>query len=343
MNAGTILIIILSQQGYWFGGDTGTLRVQWPTNRAPTESVLVWKLVLGEAQLAEGRLPLSGDGKASLLSVTAPEVRVRTRVRWVYSVQARDGGKELASGEATLEVFPNTLLSGVGERLEGKRLVVWDKDGPLTRFLSDKKIAHRRVQDSASLQTLKADMILVAPDQLDGSKFAQAPLLGQAAAGASVFVFTQPRAKYLAGYSITRRMTPPELQWRRVHPLFRGFGQEDLSTFLKEAKDLHAVQLPADEPALELAWWPPEVDSSEPVPIDALVVAKAVESGRIVLCALPLGAWDRDPRSQMLLGGILDYLQTRAEPTLPLSRRRVEQRRLPASMPTITIPPGGSP
>ena len=61
------------------------------------------------------------------------------------------------------------------------------------------------------------------------------------------------------------------------------------------------MQLPADEPALEIAFWPREIPGKEPVPIDALVVTKTLGKGRIVLCQVPLGPWQSDPRSQLFL------------------------------------------
>ena len=40
-----------------------------------------------------------------------------------------------------------------------------------------------------------------------------------------------------------------------------------------------------------------------------------------MLCQLPLGPWDEDPRSQLFLGNLMSYLATRPEPTPPPSRR----------------------
>jgi hypothetical protein len=106
---------------------------------------------------------------------------------------------------------------------------------------------------------------------------------------------------------------------------------------------LWAVQLPADAPVLEIGYWPRETPGREPVPIDALLAVKATGRGRIVLCQVPLGRWATDPRSQLFLRNALAYLATRPEPTPPPSQRKVALRVVPASVPTVTIPPGGRP
>ncbi len=99
------------------------------------------------------------------------------------------------------------------------------------------------------------------------------------------------------------------------------------------------MQLPADEPALEIAWWPREVAGNKPAPIDALVLTKTLGKGRIVLCQVPLGAWESDPRSQLFLVDALDYLASPVVPTPPPSRRPRPVEPAPApKVPAIVIP-----
>ncbi|MCX5660572.1 MAG: hypothetical protein NTW19_12735 [Planctomycetota bacterium] len=97
------------------------------------------------------------------------------------------------------------------------------------------------------------------------------------------------------------------------------------------------MQLPIDEPALELIHWPREAPGKEPVPIDALLVTKSVGRGRMVICQLPLGPWESDPRSQLLLANSVSYLLTRPEPTLKPSERPQPKQMVAPNVPTIPL------
>jgi hypothetical protein len=242
----------------------------------------------------------------------------------------------------------------------GKRIFVWDQppgteDALITSLIGGQSAGLARVLDAAGvrctaiqrpsdLPLTTADIILVGPDRIEAGAFVQSPLLNQAEAGANVLMFAQSHPRILAGYNLLRRAAPKRLDWRETHPLLEGFQPEDLQSWLTgQSNDVWAVQLPADEPALEIGYWPRETPGREPVPIDALLLTKAVGKGRIVLCQIPLGPWGSDPRSQLLLRNALGYLATRPEPTPPPSRRRERPERVPTTVPTITIPPGDRP
>ena len=82
-----------------------------------------------------------------------------------------------------------------------------------------------------------------------------------------------------------------------------------------------------------------EVAGNKPAPIDALVLTKTLGKGRIVLCQVPLGPWESDPRSQLFLVDALDYLASPVVPTPPPSRRpRPVEPAPPAKVPSIAIP-----
>ena len=339
-----LLIVLLSQQGYWFGGQEGAISVQWVLERDQPEAVLVWQVALGDLQLSGGQVALAkGDG-AARLQMTLPEVRVRTLMQWRYQLLHRGDGRVLAKGEAALHVFPNDVLAGLAELAAGRRVVVWDTEGRLSDVLSEAGVAIRRLRAGSELQLTRADVILVAADEINtaAGSFSQVPLVGQAEAGAGVMIFAQPKAKVLAGYGLARRALPTTMRWRHEHPLLGRFGPGDLSSWLAgPPMTLPSVQLPADEPAYEIAYWPPEVAGDAPVAIDALLVTKTVGVGRIVLCQIPLGPWATDPRSQMLLANAVRYLLTRPVPMLPPSRR-LSAASQPQREPAMILLPGGA-
>jgi len=347
MKAGALLVVLLSNQGYWVGGDAGKISVLWATKEKHAESILVWEITHGKARLGNGRVAMPrGEGPASI-SITLPEVRVRTSVTWRYRLIGRNVEEALATGERTIHLFPKNLLAQLPKVLAGRRMIVWDEEGGIPRVLSQAKVAHSRIDAASGLQTARADIIVVGPDQIGESPLSQAPLLGHAQAGSSVLIFSQRGPKTLMEYPLATRRLPSKLEWRAEHRLLNGFSQEDVSSWLTGGQwSVRAILLPRDAPVLEIAYWPRETPGKDPIPIDALLVSKRVGKGRVVLCQLPLGPWQADPRSQLLLRNALEYLVTRPEPTLPPSQRASRQARNKEPVPEITIPSqreGGKP
>ncbi|HEX4056415.1 MAG TPA: hypothetical protein VHX86_19310 [Tepidisphaeraceae bacterium] len=321
-----LLIILLPQQGYWFGGEPQEVTVRWPTQGKMPPVDFSWNLMVGNIRLTGGTLPIRSDADATTFKITPPKVRTRTTASIIYRVRQHEGGKELGGGDLSVQLFPRDMLSGLVRRLNGKRLAVWDSSGLLSHVLKSAKVAFVDTKDGSGLVLTRYDIVLVGGDVLGTSLFAQQPLLDQARAGASVMVFAQQKSSVdLFGYALDDRKMPSRLNWRMDHPLFAGFERADLESWLHDSPDALALRLPADEPALEIAWWPREVPGTEPVPLDALVISKSIGAGRIVLCQLPLGDWSTDPRSQLLLSNAIDYLLTRPEPTLRPSERPATQ------------------
>jgi hypothetical protein len=349
MNAlATVLVIVLSNQGHWFGGRPGSIEVRWAVQGPLPEAVLSWEADFAGSRLADDGVALRTDREPTKIDLTLPEVRVRTTVQWKYQVRRRDDGKLLTEGRETISVYPTQLLAGVAERLKGKTILVCDRPEGLPRLLSEAEIPHQRIDDGsnvvAALQAASADILLIGPDQVGDTPFGQTAILNQAQAGRSVLLFAQTRVRRLAEYPLLRRPRPAKLEWRTEHALLTGLEAEDMQSWLSAGpRDVWAVQLPADEPALEVAYWPRETPGTEPVPIDALLVVKSVGAGRMVLCQLPLGPWGEDPRSHLLVRNALDYLVTRPEPTPPPSQRMPASKPAEPQMPSIPLSPGGKP
>ena len=347
MTAATLIVLVLSNAGYWFGGREGSVRVEFAAREGVAAADLAWELHLSGARLDSGRLALKPGGESPTLKFTPPRVRVPSTMRWSYRLSDRATGKELEKGDVPLHVFPDDVLGGVAGRVRGKRIVVVSgADEGLSARLRAAEVPHASVVGPSALALDRPDVVLVGRDALGDTPFDQSPLIALARSGASVMLFRQSRPTKLAGYRLAKRAAPRSLRWRERHPIFAGVAQEGLDDLLRDGAEVQAVQLPADEAALELAWWPREVaaaEDGEPAPIDALVVTKAVGTGRLVLCQLPLGDWDDDPRAQLVLAGALEYLLTRPEPTPPPSQRDDAEPAEPAAVPTITIPKGDSP
>ncbi len=344
MTVSSLLVLLLSNAGFWFGGHEGSISVAFAARENVPASDLNWALHLSGARLATGKVALGQNDQPTLVRLTPPRVRVRSTMRWSYRLLDRATGKELEAGEVPIHVFPDNLLAGVAGRFKGKRLVVISgEDARLSTSLATAEVAHDAVNTPADLALDRPDVVLVARDALGPSPFEQSALLAQAKAGAGVIVFRQSRPRAVVGYRLARRAAPKSLKWREQHPLFADVPGQRLDALLRDGAEAIAIQLPADEPALELAWWPRESAGTEPAPIDALVVSKSVGAGRLVLCQLSLGDWDDDPRAQLLLANALDYLLTRPEPTPAPSQRTFAEPVEQTPVPTITIPKGDIP
>jgi hypothetical protein len=303
MNLASILLIVLSGDGYWFGGRTETVEVQWAVKQPIAAATITWRLVCGGAQLASGRIVLPAKDRAGKIELTLPEVRVPTEMRFIYRAEQAGQQSPIAEGTVPVHVYPKDILVGVAQRVKGKQLFVWDRPDGLPALLTGVNVPFTLIRSDTELQFVRPDMMIVGPDQLGKKGEGQAKLMNLAMAGTSMLVLRQTQPDRLTGYPLVRRVLPPKLAWQSDHPLARHLP---LCVTPSTGHEAVAIQLPADEPALEIAWWRRETPGTEPVPIDALAVVKARGKGRLVLNQIPLGPWQRDPRSHLVLADALD-------------------------------------
>jgi len=345
MNTANGLIILMLNQGDWFGGETGSIALSWATADRAIDVVVTWDLSLGPTSVAGGRAVLPADSDTTRISIMLPEVRTRTQCRWRYRLSAGGSANQpFAFGEHMIHLFPRGLLNESAKLLGNKRVVLWEEQGTLGAVLKEAGIPVGIVASDAALQFIRADMILVGQEQLKSHPFAQEPLMAQARQGSSVMFFQQSHVPELAGYAMNRRAVPDELKWHADHPLLRGFTPADVDSWLRGGSGhLWPLRLPADEPVLVIAQWPRETPGQEPEPIETLLATKSVGAGRVVFCQLPLGSWESDPRSQLMLVNALDYLVGPVAPTPPPSQRHIPLPPTPQTAPSITVPPGARP
>jgi hypothetical protein len=315
MNAAALLIILLSNHGYWFGGQEGTITIREAARGGLPAADLSWELSLSNIRIGNGGLALNPHDADTVLKIVVPACRERISLRWTYRIVEHATGRELDRGEIPLQVFSNDLLSGLAEQMGRKHLLVWDRPQGIPKLLDSAKIPYTRMDSESTLQFAHSDVVLVGKNMIDSSAFAQMPLKNLVEAGSPVMVFEQNKPDRLMGYNLSRRKAPADLEWRMGHPLLRDLSAADVRSWTDAALPVWVVQLPANEPALELAYYPPEAPTSRPGPIDAMLLTKSMGAGKLVLCQIPLGDWAGDPRSQIFLRNAIDYLVTRPQPT----------------------------
>jgi hypothetical protein len=334
--AATLLVIVLSNGGHWFGGTPQTIRIEWNVEKPIANAEFVWSLECEQTALATGRLAMPVDRRPAVLTMAIPKVRVQTPMTLAYHVERKDSPKPLAEGTIAVQLYPEDLLTHTAKRMAGKRLFVWDRSDGLPTLLKRVAIEHTLITRATQLQFASPGILIVGLDQLGSDTFDQSSLMSFAGAGTSVLVLNQTQPSSLAGYPLARRAAPSKLAWQETHSLSRALQRFEPSN---TSSELWAIQLPADEPVLEVAWWPRETPSPKPASIDALVATKAVGNGRLVLCQLPLGDWNADPRNHLFLADALDYLASRAEATpSPSHRTRPPEPAPSPKTSTVLIP-----
>ncbi len=331
-----VLLVVLSGEGYWFGGHTEMIQFHWNVKEPTSPAAITWRLACGDARLASGRIALPAKDRTAKVQLKVPEVRVPTQMQFIYRAEQAGQPKPIAEGVVTVEVYPDNLLATVAERMKGKKVFVWDDAAGLPALFKSHGAQSVHVRSEADLQFVLPDLLIVAADQLGREVREQEKPLNLVVAGTSVLVLRQTKPATLAGYRLAQRSAPPKLAWLADHPLTRSLHLFAISSL---GTDAWTIRLPADEPALEIGWCANVSPGRMPAPIDALVVVKAVGKGRIVLCQVPLGPWESDPRSQLFLAGALDYLVSPVVPTPAPSRRLPPAEPAAApEVPTIHIP-----
>jgi len=241
-----------------------------------------------------------------VFDIMAPSVRVRTALRWRYEVRDQAQDELLSTGEIPLHLFPTGILASVRDRLVNTVEVVAEEDSSLVEALTQAGIDHRRHASVRSLPLRAMPYVLVETSPLSVAD--QHHLRQIARAGSGVVILEQQTPGPLMGFTLRRCAAPEHLQWRDVHALWRGLAPADLASWLEGEHEVVALVQPVDVPGLALATWPQETQVDIPVPRQTLVLSQSQERGRLLFCQLPLRDWDRDPRSQIFLVNVFDYL-----------------------------------
>ena len=342
MNTLVSLIVAISAHGYWLGGTTGTLTFKWPADSQPPAARLDWVLCLGPTQLSGGTVDVPDARKKIAVRVAVPPVRVATPLRFVFKLIADDGASVLASGERLIHVYPSSLLADYKQRFASRHVVLVDADHALEKLLLTAGVSADRITDCSKLGLMHPDIVIIAPEALTASPYAQPDLASMAAAGGSIVVFHQSLPGTIGGYTVRRKTANGELNWRFSHPLLNELDAAALDAWSETDESL-SIELPSDEAALEIGWWKPAVATDQPAPISAMLLTKTVGQGQIILCQLPTPDWSQDARAQILLNNVLDFLLAPLLPTPAPSKRAHEELPPRTQRNAIKLTPGVMP
>src|ERR1700722_9693763 len=96
MNSAAIVLITVLNQGFWIGGQTGKIDVQWLEKSAQRAGIVDWQLTRDQVLLASGSVAIGADDKLATIALKPPEVRAITDLRWNYTIKDRNTGNVLA-------------------------------------------------------------------------------------------------------------------------------------------------------------------------------------------------------------------------------------------------------
>ena len=184
MKLATLLVILLSNNGYWFSGQPGSVNLRSAVKGGLPGADISWELRLNkETILGKGKIQFPAGDKEINVKFAVPETRARLELHWTYRITDRASGKELETGDVPINVFADDVLQGLAKRVGDKKLVVWDGPDGLPKLLDAAKVPYTQVTTAGKLQFAVADAVLVGPDALSDSAFEQSPLLGLAESG----------------------------------------------------------------------------------------------------------------------------------------------------------------
>ena len=342
MKSVTLILLILSHHGHWFGGQQADVNFQLPVEmEIDAKAQLHWALMFGDTVVDQGDQSLKerseNDSLTSFSSVAinVPTVRVKTEMKFVYQLTVPNAGrtsKQLESGGSVVHVYPDNLLQSLQPLLKQKSIIVWGEKNGLSNTLEQSAVQIQTISNEAGLAFQTPDILFVGPDQLTEEVQDQTGLIALANAGTSICLLKQTHPPTLNGFSLVQRKMHqpigeklPILKWQPQHQLSRS--RQMIATPAIGPLQ-YALRIPPDQPILEIAYLPAETSTKSPTPIDAMLAVQKVGKGRIVFYQLPIGDWSTDPRSQLCLVNLCDYLISPVAPTL----RSGDSRKLKASV-----------
>src|SRR3954467_5031947 len=100
MKVATLIILMLSNQGYWLSNHNAIVGAEWNAKGKMPAADFVWEIYVGPVLLTNGRVAIPGN-----VQIKCPEVRARTDARLAYRVVEQGGDKVLEKGEHAVQIF----------------------------------------------------------------------------------------------------------------------------------------------------------------------------------------------------------------------------------------------
>jgi hypothetical protein len=314
--AASCLVFLISHAGHCFGGGPCTVEATWAADAKVAPAVVAWSLEYAGTVVADGRVVLADRAAPARITLELPTVRTCTELMWSYHLLRQRDGHLLEEGQRPIHVYPALDWAALRAKLGAARVLVLENAPGLSGLLERAGVSHHVVSTPAELELRSADLVLVGPNRLGGTRENQTALLAAATRGAAVLVLAQRDTPSLAGFEVVQRRQTAACLWRPDHPLLAALPAEAWKSWLDGGDPVvAALTVPPQEPALEIVYWPPLAEGRTPTPLDAFLVEKQLGRGRLVLCQVPASADLEDPRTQLFLTGALEYLRTTPRPT----------------------------
>jgi hypothetical protein len=304
--------LVLANHGYWFGGQTNEITATWAVEADLPAAVLDWELAFDRVRITKGSLDIFGNAKATTIKLAMPEVRAATCLNWNYTLRRKDSSDVIQTGSLPIVLYPKNLFADFSMQFKNRKLTLVDPKPELSAFLSRRNIPNTRLSDIWRLQTVQADLLIVADGALGRLTIAESCLVSQAQHGANVAVLKQ-RGDMLVGYRLVACLPGP-LAYCDRHSLLTNLDCMAGKALCRSDPPAFAVALPDAEKTVKIVSFTREPVGTDPVTSDALLLSETLGRGRIVLCQISVASPERDPLSQIFYNNLLQYLLTRPEP-----------------------------
>lgn len=315
-----LIVATMWQQGYWIGGQPGSIVMTRAPGVAAIEADITWQLKYGQRVLQQGRLKFAPDAESVVLRIIPPPPTQQQSfsLDFEWTATATEGGQTLAQDRQRIHVYSANILESPAKHFAERSVMVVGDPTELTDLLNTAGLKTQRVAQVSQLIGREPGLIFVQPGMLPPQPMLQQPLLDMARQGATVVILSQDKIQNVMGHPVVDRGIS-KLTWRTDHLLLATLGETDWPSMLKMSPDattLRCIRIKPDEPANALVYI---LDASEesPVdaPVDALLVIQKAGEGRLVISQLPVGSWKSDPRMHVMLANLLEWTISPVAPT----------------------------
>ncbi|KKM66646.1 hypothetical protein LCGC14_1479140, partial [marine sediment metagenome] len=144
MKLGTVLMVLLSNQGHWFGGRGGAVTIQWAAEAKMPDAVVVWSLAYANVKIRSGHIGLTAQSSGQLGGHKA-QGRTAESAKLVIedALAIEEAGAQLllieavppeVSGFIAQKLSIPVLSIGAGLPCDGQLLIVSDLIGQFQAF-----------------------------------------------------------------------------------------------------------------------------------------------------------------------------------------------------------------
>jgi len=309
----SLLIVLLECAGYWYSDRPYHITMSWNLAGVHPDTDLIWTLGCGDISLASGKVLVPPNHGVAIVELTIPALTVRTDCTWSYRLLRHTDGVELETGKRLIHAYPSNPLASLADHLNSASITVCERAPGISALLHQANIPHH-VTKPAHLQTVDGNIVIIGDGIIEAGPLQSVDFTAFLENKTDLVVFRQPQAHTLVGFPLVPVDTSVALLWATEHPLALDLSQTDIRSLLASEPTINVIAVEHAPTSILVGSWPVTLDHRMPA---ALMVLHH-DGQCAVLCQIPLGSWQADPRNALLLRNALAFLcSSNRDPALP--------------------------